>query len=119
MTIWPYFGSETQVVVNRVKRKKPKVLLVHGKEYKVNSWRDVLEKTMNTIVELVDEDKFQELLEEYPRFVNWNNQKFKAHRKLNNGVFLAINFSSKDIKSFCLKAIERVGLSSEDWQVET
>lgn len=120
LKIWPYFGDETQKerVGDRVRGKKPKALSLLNKKYSVKSWRDVLEITMNIVVDL-DDYKFQELVQEYPRIVNWNNQKFRDNRKLNNGAFIEVNLSANDISSFCLKAIERVGLSSEDWQVET
>ncbi len=119
LKIWPYFGDTSQkgILGDTVRGTKPKTLSVHNKKYSVKSWRDVLEKTMNFIADS-DEDKFQELVQEYQRIVNWNNQKFRYSRELNNGAFIEVNLSANDINSFCLKAIERVGLSSEDWQVE-
>lgn len=117
LKIWPYFGSASQKRIP--KPKKPKTLSILGKKSPVKSWREVLETTMNTIAELTHEDEFQELVREYPRFVNWNYQKFREYRKLTNGAFIAVKLSGKEINSFCLKAIERIGLSSEDWQVET
>ena len=119
LSIWPYFGNPNQqgILGDTVRGTKPKTLSVHNKKYSVKSWRDVLEKTMNFIADS-DEDKFQELVQEYHRIVNWNNQKFRYSRELNNGAFIEVNLSANDINSFCLKAIERVGLSSEDWQVE-
>lgn len=120
LRIWSYFGDETQkeIVGNKVRGTKPKALFVLNKKYTVNSWRDVLETTMNLVVDL-DDDKFQELVQEYPRIVNWSNQKFRYNRQLKNGAFIEVNLSANDINSFCLKVIEEVGLSSEDWQVET
>ncbi len=83
----------------------------------MKSWRDVLETTMNALADL-DEDEFREMVQDYPRLINWNSQKLRHKRKLNNGAFIEVNLSAKNINSFCLKAIERFGLSSEDWQVE-
>ena len=73
---------------------------------------------MNTIAELTHKDEFQELVNKYPNFVNWNHQMFRYHTKLSNGAFLEVDLYAKDINSFCLKAIQTVGLSSEDWQVK-
>lgn len=119
LKIWPYFGDETQkgIFADKVRGTKPQALFVSNKKYNVKSWRDVLETTMNIVADS-DEDRFQELLQEYPRIVNWDNQKFRSNRQLNNGAFIEMNLSANDINSFCLKAIEKVGLSSEDWQVE-
>ncbi|MGD1713326.1 DUF262 domain-containing protein [Dapis sp. BLCC M172] len=119
LKIWPYFGDASQkgTVRDTVRGTKPKAVSVLNKTYSVKSWREVLETTMNIIVDLVDEDKFQELVEEFPRFVNWNDKKPNT-KKLKNGASIGGNLYADDIYSFCLKAIERVGLSSEDWQVE-
>ncbi|MGB3513032.1 MAG: DUF262 domain-containing protein [Microcoleaceae cyanobacterium] len=120
LQIWPYFGDATQkdTIEDIVRGTKPKFLSLLNKQYSVKSWRDVLETTMNILADL-DEDKFQELIRDYPRLVNWNNQKFRYNRELNNGAFIEVNLSANYINSFCLKAIERFSLSSEDWQVET
>ena len=120
LKIWPYFGegSGQEKVEGIVRGTKPKVLFVNSKKYTVKTWRDVLETTLNIVADL-DEDKFQELVQDYPRFVNWNAQNLRYSRQLENGAFIEVNLSAEDINSFCLKVIERVGLSSEDWQVET
>ena len=120
LKIWPYFGegSGQEKVEGIVRGTKPKVLFVNSKKYTVKTWRDVLETTLNIVADL-DQDKFQELVQDYPRFVNWNDQNLRDSRQLENGAFIEVNLSAEDINSFCLKVIERVGLSSEDWQVET
>ena len=119
LKIWPYFGDTSQkgTVRNTVRGTKPKAVSVLNKKYSVKSWREVLETTMNIIIDEADEDKFQELVEEFPRFVNWNDQKPNT-KKLKNGASIGGNLYADNIYSFCLKAIERVGLTSEDWQVE-
>lgn len=120
LKIWPYFGegSGQEKVEGIVRGTKPKFLFVNSKKYTVKTWRDVLETTLNIVADL-DQDKFQELVQDYPRFVNWNDQNLRDSRQLENGAFIEVNLSAEDINSFCLKVIERVGLSSEDWQVET
>jgi hypothetical protein len=40
-------------------------------------------------------------------------------RQLQNGVFINVNLSARDINAFCIKAIETAELSTEEWQVET
>ncbi|MEG4328492.1 DUF262 domain-containing protein [Microcoleus sp. herbarium5] len=120
LKIWPYFGegSGQEKVEGIVRGTKPKFLFVNSKKYTVKTWRDVLETTLNIVADL-DQDKFQKLVQDYPRFVNWNDQNLRDSRQLENGAFIEVNLSAEDINSFCLKVIERVGLSSEDWQVET
>jgi uncharacterized protein with ParB-like and HNH nuclease domain len=118
LKIWPYFGEVKDNTVGKVRGTKPTVLSVLNKKYPVKTWRDVLETTLNIVADL-DEDKFQELITDYPRFVNSNHQKLRLTKKLKNGAFIEVNLTAENINSFCLKVIERVGLSSEDWQVET
>ena len=120
LKIWPYFGNvlQKQKLEGTVRRTKPRVLSVRNEKYPVKNWRDVLETTLNIVADL-DEDVFQGLIQDYPRLVNWNNQKFRYTRTLKNGAFVEVNLCAEDINSFCLKAIQRGGLSSEEWQVET
>ncbi len=118
LKIWPDFGEVKDNTVAKVRGTKPTVLSVLNKKYPVKTWRDVLETTLNVVADL-DEDKFQELIIDYPRLVNWNHQNFRYTRELKNGAFIEVNLCAEDINSFCLKAIERAGLSSEDWQIET
>lgn len=57
--------------------------------------------------------------EQFPRFLAWDEKDLRSTRQLKNGSFIEINLSSKDIYSFCQKAIETANLSSDDWLVET
>jgi len=119
LQIWPYFGDASQksTVEDTVTGTRPKSLSLRGTEYSVKTWQDVLVITMNILADL-DEDKFKEMVEDYPKSVNWNGQDFIRKKELENGAFIEANLSAKNINSFCLKALERFGLSSEDWEVE-
>ncbi|HEY9297030.1 MAG TPA: DUF262 domain-containing protein, partial [Phormidium sp.] len=95
LKIWPYFGegSGQEKVEGIVRGTKPKVLFVNSKKYTVKTWRDVLETTLNIVADL-DQDKFQELVQDYPRFVNWNDQNLRDSRQLENGAFIEVNLSA-------------------------
>ena len=67
----------------------------------------------------LEPEYFQEIMEQFPRFVSRDEKKFRATRKLRNGVFIEINLSAQDIYAICQKAIEIAGLSAEEWRVET
>ena len=120
LQIWSYFGDETvqTAKVMGVKGSTPKILHVFGKKYTVKSWRDVLETTMNAIND-IDYDRFQDIIENFPRFVGWDEKVFRSTRKLKNGAFIEVNLSANDIYTFCQNAIEMTELSPEEWQVET
>jgi uncharacterized protein with ParB-like and HNH nuclease domain len=112
LTIWPYFGKQNTISSqpSRVKNKPPKTLVFLGKEYSVKSWRDVLETTLNVIADL-EPDKFEEIINNFPRFISSNQQSLRDTRKLKNGAFIEVNLSSENIRKFCFKALETTELS--------
>ena len=67
----------------------------------------------------LEPDKFEYILEQFPRFISRNEKDFRDTRKLENGVFINVNLSAKDINTFCIKAIETADISMDEWQVET
>ena len=118
LQIWSYFGDESKPSPqSRSSRSTPKLLHIFGQEHLVKSWRDVLEITLNTIID-VDPDRFKDIIERFPRFVGWDEKKFRGYRKLDNGAFCEVNLSAKDIGAFCQKAIETAEIS-EEWYVDT
>jgi uncharacterized protein with ParB-like and HNH nuclease domain len=120
VNIWKYFGTEAlqHSQSNSLKGSIPKSLHIFGEEYPVRSWRDVLEVTLNTIVDL-EPDRFQDIMAQFPRLLGWDQKNFRSTRQLKNGVYIETNFSAKDISSLCHRAIETAGLSTQDWHVDT
>lgn len=120
LKIWSYFGDESLEVMTKstVTGTIPKLVHIFGDEYSVKSWRDVLETTLNVLSES-EPEKFKEIMEQFPRFLAWDEKDLRSNRQLKNGAFIEVQLSSKDIYSFCQKAIETANLSSDDWLVET
>lgn len=120
LKIWSYFGDESLELMTKstVTGKIPKLIKFFDDEYPVKSWRDVLETTLNILSES-EPEKFTEIMEQFPRFLSWDEKDLRSTRQLKNGVFIEVQLSSKDIYSFCQKAIETANLSSDDWLVET
>jgi len=118
VSIWPYFGDEKNEVNNSgtVTGTTPKELWILGQYFVVNSWRDVLQQTLNTIADL-EPDKFEMIIQEFPRFVGKDKKKFRAIRELNNGAFIEVNLSAQNIQRFCYQAVEAIDLSYDDWRV--
>lgn len=120
LKIWPYFGSEDYVEseIKDVTGTSPQGLWILGQYFQVNSWRDVLEHTLNTISEL-EPDKFETLTNEYPKLIGKEKSKFHAVRELKNGTFVEVNLSAQSIQRFCYQALETIELTTEDWKVQT
>ncbi len=119
LVIWPYFGDEKteQVIQKKAVLASPRTLCILGQNFKVQSWRDVLEQTMNSIAD-IEPESFDEIMQEFPRFIGHDKKKFRETRQLKNGTFIEVNLSSHDIQRFCLQALAAVGLSMEDWKIE-
>jgi hypothetical protein len=119
LEIWNYFGNESVKISksNQITGTKPKKLSFFGAEYSVITWRDVCEKTMNLIIDF-DPDQFDIILKNFPRFVADDPKKFQETRQLQNGKFIEVSLSAKDIYNFCLKAIEITEIPAGEWQIE-
>jgi hypothetical protein len=120
LTAWPYFGEDQVMVAtaDTVTGKIPKSVTILGQRFSVESWREVHSHTLSVIAEL-EPELFAALAHEYPRFINFDSGRFRRSRQLDNGYFIEVNLSSKDVYRFCRHAIESIGLSSDDWIVET
>ena len=120
LLIWPYFGDELidkESITTAITGTVPTELWILGQYFVVRSWRDVLEQALNTIADL-EPEKFETLINNFPRFISRNPENFREVRKLNNGVFFEVNLSSKDIYRFCTQAIEAIDLTEDEWKVE-
>lgn len=120
VNVWPYFGTDTgaESQSGRVAGKTPSAVWILGQRFEVSSWRDVIEHTIDTIADLEPEG-FQRILDEFPRFVGKDKTKFRAVRELRCGAFVEVNLGSEAIYRFCLQAIEAIGLSSDEWKVDS
>lgn len=119
--IWPYFGNESNELLAKddVTGTTPRALFILGQTYKPSSWRDVFEFTMNTIAEF-EPDKFDEIINQFPSFVGKDKRKFKMPRELKNGAFIEVDhLSARSTIRLCYQALETIGLTIEDWEVET
>lgn len=123
LEIWSYFGdvqyaADSADTTDEVTGKVPRVVSILGQTNTVTSWRDVLENTMN-VISLVEPEAFTILINEYPRFIRTNITGIRRPRKLQNDYFIETNLSAKSIHRFCVQAIESIGLTKDDWIVET
>jgi len=119
LTAWPYFGSKSEIrgsVIN-ITGSKPDKLIILGQEFLVETWRDVLGITLNTICDL-DNDALEHITQNYPRLIDANKEKLRSARQLNNGKYVEVNLSAVHIRQFCLQAIEMANISTDDWQVQ-
>jgi uncharacterized protein with ParB-like and HNH nuclease domain len=118
LVIWNYFGQDNSPPsdLKEVKVTSPVVLKILGQNFKVDSWRDVLEQTLKTISDL-EPDKFEIIAYNFPRYLGKDKNKFRAIRELPNGYFFEVNLSAQSIEKLCRQAMETIELTSEDWMV--
>jgi uncharacterized protein with ParB-like and HNH nuclease domain len=118
VNIWAYFGNESSNYneVSDITGTIPKRLEILGQGFDVKSWRDVMERTLNTIADL-EPEKFEFIAQKYPRYLGQNRDKFREVRELKNKYFIEVNLSAKDIQKLCSQAVEAIELTNEDWKV--
>ena len=118
LSIWTYFGLEnsTPSDIEVVTGTSPFSLNILGQHIHVDSWRDVLEKTLNTVADL-EPEKFKILAQNFPKYLGKDRNKFRAIRQLQNEYYIEMNLSAQNIQKLCSQAIETIDLTSDDWSV--
>jgi hypothetical protein len=96
---------------------KPTAVSILGQSFAVHSWRDVLERTMNTIADLKPE-KFEQIMQQFPEHVGLDKKRVTKARQLKNGTFIEVNLSAQSVQHFCFRVLETIGLSTEDLVIE-
>lgn len=120
LKVWKSFApvlSSPTDYNDSVTGKIPVAVFLVGQKVQVTSWRDVAQKTLEAIAEL-DDEKFEGILSQFPKFIGREKGKFRSHRQLNNGVFIETNLSAERIREFCIQATTYAGLDIDDWRVE-
>ena len=120
LKIWSSFGDSSSQVMkpSGVTGKRPKLMQMFENEYSIKTWKEVLEITLNEILER-EPDAFKDILQQFPRFVGLHEKDFRRSAMLKNGAYIKINLSAENIYSFCLKALETADISTEEWSVDT
>lgn len=115
--IWSYFGQAAPSPSDETEAKgAPTMLTILGQQIQVGSWRDVLERTLNTIADL-EPEKFDLIALNFPRYVGKDKSRFRATRELQNGYFIEVNLSAQTIQRFCHQAMETIDLTTDEWVV--
>lgn len=116
--LWPYFGQEntSSMDLQGIKGTTPISLSILGQHIPVDSWRDVMEQTLNTVADL-EPEKFEVLAHNFPRYLGKDKSKFRVIRQLQNGYYIEMNLSAQSIQKLCYQAMETIELTSEDWNV--
>ena len=119
LEIWSYFGQDNSIPtdIKNVTGTIPTSLKILGQRFEVETWRDVLEQTLNTVADL-EPEKFEVIAQTFPHYVGNDKNKFRAIRDLKNGYFIEVNLSAQSIQKLCHQAMETIELSSEDWNIE-
>ena len=109
--------NSTPTDIQEVTGTTPTGLKILGQRFEVDSWRDVLEQTLNTVADL-EPEKFEVIAHNFPRYVGKDKNKFRAIREVQNGYFIEMNLSAQSIQKLCHQAMETIELTSENWNIE-
>ncbi|MGG0480452.1 DUF262 domain-containing protein [Priestia megaterium] len=116
LQIWEYFGDKRNEVKD-VKGTSPRLLIIEHTEYQVSTWKDVWLKTLNTIISL-DKQNFYLIKENYPNLVTFEPNIIKRNAKLENGAYINIDLSARDVYRLCFKILETVGIERDNFKIE-
>jgi uncharacterized protein with ParB-like and HNH nuclease domain len=119
--VWNYLGNNQFMEIKSDEatgNNKPKILTIIGQQIPVSSWRDVLEQTLVSLVD-IEPELFKPLVKEYPNFIGLYPDRFNRPQKLKNGYYFELSLPAKRIYDLCSQIIKFFGLSVEDWKVET
>lgn len=119
LTIWPDFAPETGPALrpSDVTGRTPAAVLVLGERHTVSTWRDVAQKTLETIA-MMDPDAFDRIASELPKFVNRDPNVLRTTRLLSNAAYMEVGLSAAALYNYCLQATSVAGLTGGDWVVE-
>lgn len=118
LAIWPSLGSGPPPAdTETAQRATPKALRFLNQEFAVRTWRDVLEQTLNALIEL-EPDLFAAVVEAIPRSLRADGQGMRDSRRLRNGYHVNVHASANEIRRVCRQILEAAGLGSDEWEVE-
>lgn len=94
----------------------PIKLIIQGQEFEVHSWRDVAQQTAEYVS--CKTPNFMALAQVMPSYLG-KQQFSQDSRQLSNGWWLMVNLSANSIRSLCHNLFSEIGLTDNDWSVET
>jgi len=115
---WKYFGKEYTPSKEVVTGLWPIELVIRNSHFPVNSWRDVLNETLNYLYDL-DPLKFDELAKNNPTYLSRDTGRFRSHRIIRVSYFAEMNMAAQTAYNFCRRAISFFGLTADEWVVKT
>jgi hypothetical protein len=119
LEVWGFFGIKLENSFDNedVTGKKPESITFMGETYEVNSWKEVLGKTITSIL-FLDRDKIKILAEALPRIFSTDSIKFSREYEVSDGYYLNVYLSAREVLKYCKKAIILVELYEDDWSVK-
>jgi hypothetical protein len=116
--IWPYFGEDRGADAEDSKiQGSPRRLVFMNRAISIETWRDLLEETMNLLAER-DPEQFREVVKAHPRLLNPDSSKFRASRLLKSGDHANVHFSARDMRRACLQVLDACGVDPGEWRYE-
>ena len=112
--IWNPLGSFAPPL--EIRDSIPTLLKIDGKQYAVDSWEDVLIKTVETIIYHYCDAEM--LTKRFNQDLSRISTGFARHHKLENGLYLNTMKSDSAVFSFCKKFALAAGIPERDWHVD-
>ncbi len=111
-TIWPQLSVTTSS-----SEEKPKMLIIMGETFPVDSWRDVIRQTADFVVEWTGDEFEEKVVVAIPNY--FRNEPFKSRSyQLANGWWIYVNLNTGTVKKVCLMLLEAAEIPEEEFEVE-
>lgn len=94
----------------------PSRLMVNGRRFEVESWRDVMNLTVEELLPVIDD--FDNIAWKFNVNFSRQSSQFLSSHELSNGWWLKQNLSDNAIFTFCRKLVQASGLHDHDWNVD-
>jgi hypothetical protein len=112
ITIWPQLGETSSSAEDR-----PKAVTIIGETFPVQSWRDVLRRTAEFVVEWTDGTFEEKIVPVLPTY--FSREPFaRASHQLPNGWWINLNHNADWIRQMCETMIEAAGIPEEEYDLE-
>lgn len=110
--MWPEFAGAEQAA-----SAPPQKLEFLGYTVSLNSYKDLLENTINILQKEAEPEQWQAAADALSVCIDTNPDRWTKSQRLDNGMYLDPNLNAARLHEYCLTALEAAGIGEEEWQV--
>jgi uncharacterized protein with ParB-like and HNH nuclease domain len=119
LEVWPNFAPGASARRRQVVRgTTPRRVLVLDEWFDARTWQEVLRITLTQIIALGDEAACQ-LIDEFPRHIRRSPVGLTSPKNVAPDLYYEGHMNADQVYRLCSQIAQQIGLSAEEWHVET